>query len=161
MSFSENYPFTLPNVTFDPSVFHPLIVAKEGPADDDVFVDAPKPLDAREARLIGSLNLKVGFPSMRTLPKDEHSVEQGRINAIEVLLFIRSCFDDSEVLNSLNADDVVNEDAWKAWLEHDRGPDMEDKESTWSSEISRVLQSSIVNEELFDHVVTGLKTSEQ
>jgi len=160
MSFPEDYPFTLPNVIFDPSVFHPLVVPEERLTDDDVFVEVPKSSDAREAPPVGSLNLKVGFPGMSTLSKDEHNAEQGRINAIEVLLFVRSCFDDPKVLDSLSIDDVVNQDAWKAWLEHDRGLDTEEKESTWNSEIKLLLQRSIVNEELFDHVMTGLKTSE-
>lgn len=160
MSFPEGYPFTLPNVIFDPSVFHPLVVPEARLADDDVFVDAPKSLDARGARLVGSLNLKVGFPGMGTLSKDKHNAEQGRVNAIEVLLFVRSCFDNSEVLSNLNVNDVVNEIAWKAWLEHDRALDTEDEESTWESEINLLLERSIVNEELFDHVVIGVKTSE-
>jgi hypothetical protein len=156
MSFPGDYPFVLPIATFDPGVFHPLISAEEKPADDDVFVDAQESADARGARIAGSLNLKAGFPPTSV---DESTAERGRFNVIEILLFIRSCFDDVKLLNNVKEVDVVDEDAWKAWVEHRRVVKEDEDESTWNARMNLLINSNIANEELFDHVAKGLAIS--
>jgi hypothetical protein len=157
MLFLEDYPFVVPIVTFDTGVFHPLIAAKEASPDDDVFVDAPKSVNARVSRHIGTFNLKADSPHWK-LSSEEGSAKRPRVNVIEILIFIRSCFDDETVLNSLSTVDIVNEAAWNAWSE--RELDVKTEDSTWDIEISRLKSSSIDNAELFDHFVKAVAASE-
>lgn len=143
-------------IVFDRGLFHPLVMPEKSVVDDDdVFVDAPSKVDDAFNTLTGLLNLGPGF-------RDSPSADMGaagsstRFAVIDILLYVRRCFDDASFLDSLNSGDILNKEAWHAWQRHSShykqsGDSTGLKNDEWEEQMMKILNKQIPHEELFEY----------
>jgi len=132
---------------FEPGIFHPLVVGAEAHQDDDVFIEVPQKSASRaaETKTIGRFNLKSGFK--HTISDVSSHAEEGRFSIIDILLYIRSCFDDRGIMDEFHAEDIVNIAAWQAWQAHiehlrdDNNQELNEKD-VWLQEIEGLIARS-------------------
>jgi len=155
LHFSSEYPFELPIVVFEHGIFHPLVIGEKAQLNDDVFVDISKRHASGTGEMIGHFNLKSGFKDITI----DGSSERCRFNIIDILLYIRSCFNDRRTINNLELQDIANMTAWQAWQNHNEFPkDENDQENSekdiWQQEIDNLLErsSNVKPEDLFEEV---------
>lgn len=144
--FPSEYPFELPIIIFEQSVFHPLVIGGDLPRDDDVFTKTA-------SEMIGHFNLESGFKTMAT-DVSSHT-EKCRFNVVDILLYIRSCFDDHQVMDAFNTLHIVNMAAWQAWQNYNHHQkDETDEKGIWQVEMDNLLERSnhIKAEDMFEEV---------
>lgn len=144
---------------FERGIFHPLVVGAEAHQNDDVFDDVPQKSASRgaETKPIGHFNLKSGFKNMAT--DVSCHVEECRFNIIEILLFVRSCFDDGRIMDEIRPQDIFNIAAWQAWQAHNEEPKDEtnqevDVRDIWQQEMDNLIElsSNTKPEDMFEEV---------
>lgn len=151
--FPDNYPFELPFITFERGLFHPLVVGEEARRGDDVFVENPEDASLQKGEATGQFNLRSGFKD------NAKDVNKPRLNIVDLLLYVRSCFDSTQILDSLQMHDIVNLAAWQAWQNHNehlRNYDEEANENDiWQQEMMKLLErsSNTKAEDLFEQIV--------
>lgn len=125
--FPSAYPCSPPIITFTADIFHPLLT----PLTTYTYTGPPNAeADATDVDLSlppGALSLRHGFPAWygKTLSasndvqhetSSDDSIDD--VTVAEVLRYVRTCFEDESVLDSIPFDAVVNQGAWYAWRAH-------------------------------------------
>lgn len=139
--FPSRYPAIAPLVVFSSEVFHPLVMSPSGGQEESVFDKEGM------SNPLGLFNLGQEFPrwakgstspdnssgifgSVRSAETSEiqrispehgpDSKESASVDMpiISVLRYVRSCFDDEEIIDSIVLEHAVNPSAWYAWRAH-------------------------------------------
>ncbi|KAL8656838.1 MAG: hypothetical protein Q9226_002510 [Calogaya cf. arnoldii] len=128
--FPAGYPDLPPLITFITDIFHPLVTPVTHGANTPE--SGAKSAADEQPLPPGAFGLTDGFPhwfggSERNQLPAEHM--SPRASIAHVLDYVKSSFDDSEVLNRLPAEAATNPGAWKAW-------------QAYRSTIERAIESS-------------------
>lgn len=132
--FPASYPLSPPSVIFGSDVFHPLLT----PLTTITYTTGISEREAAHAtsheRLPpGSFGLRHGFPewfdsadnvatniatSIEGADNEKSRRHPSDIHVVDILRYLRSCFEDEQVLDAVPFDAACNPGAWYAWRAH-------------------------------------------
>ena len=130
IAFGSDFPLAAPIITFASDPFHPLISPLTTATFSSGLADGEAGGSGNEQRLPpGGLSLRHGFPQWfgrHTTNAEADGEEPSQslrqslenIHVIDLLLYVRSCFEDEGVLDALPMEAAGNPSAWYAWRSH-------------------------------------------
>lgn len=131
MSFPAAYPLSPPSIVFAADVFHPLLTPLTTITYTTGLSERESAQAAGQERLPpGSFGLRHGFPEWYDAPADngddgappsEPSPRRrsiADIHVVDILRYVRSCFENDKVLDSVPFETAGNPGAWYAWRAH-------------------------------------------
>jgi Ubiquitin-conjugating enzyme len=118
IAFPTQYPDLPPLVTFATDIFHPLLVPLTTQTFSSSASDANDTFSASDGDRLrpGGFSLRDGFPGWFGTPPQNAATNRPRI--VEVLVYMKSTFEDATMLDNIPLEAAGNPGAWHAWQSH-------------------------------------------
>ncbi|KAF3767589.1 hypothetical protein M406DRAFT_61441 [Cryphonectria parasitica EP155] len=175
ISFPATYPALPPLVTFSTDIFHPLITPLSTYMYTTDIQEGGTVSATDDERLPpGGFSLRHGFPgwfgrvgAAGTATPSFMDVHKREISTFEVLSYIRSSFDDENVLDLVPLEAAGNPGAWHAWRTHRgyhalpegdpsaRKPGEWNWEGVWEERVKKGIAASLSEPVLYGGVGGG------
>jgi Ubiquitin-conjugating enzyme len=118
IAFPTQYPDLPPLVTFATDIFHPLLVPLTTHTFSTSASDANDLFSASDGDRLppGGFSLRDGFPGWFGTPTQKAAANPPTM--VEVLVYMKSTFEDAKMLDNIPLEAAGNPGAWHAWRSH-------------------------------------------